>query len=34
VEQSILKDPNILEADRQKEFAKQMEEALKRSFAA
>jgi pimeloyl-ACP methyl ester carboxylesterase len=29
VEQSILKDPNILEADRQKEFAKQMEEALK-----
>ena len=29
VEQSILKDPKILEADRPKEFAKQMEEALK-----
>lgn len=28
VEQPILKDPNIPEADRQKEFAKQMEEAL------
>src|SRR5246127_2089915 len=29
VEQPILKDPKIPEADRQKEFAKQMEEALK-----
>jgi len=29
VEQPILKDPNIPEADREKEFAKQMEEALK-----